>query len=120
MQGGFPRRMRPLERRPCRASTGLADSSSTRFGGGMRLVVVTGVVLTSVVLTACKGASVIDKDDAVIDGARIAVAPPNDKAGEWLMPGRDYANSRYSELSEITPANAGNLRVAWTFSTGVL
>lgn len=55
-----------------------------------------------------------------IAGARIASAPPNDKKGEWLLPGRDYANSRYSELDEITPANAANLHVAWTFSTGVL
>jgi PQQ-dependent dehydrogenase (methanol/ethanol family) len=36
------------------------------------------------------------------------------------MPARDYAASRYSELREITAENAKNLRVAWTFSTGVL
>src|SRR4030095_8798936 len=39
---------------------------------------------------------------------------------EWLLPGRDYSNSRYSDLDQITPANAATLRVAWTFSTGVL
>jgi lanthanide-dependent methanol dehydrogenase len=55
-----------------------------------------------------------------VSGTRIASAPPNSNAGEWLLPGRDYSNSRYSELSQITPANAANLRVAWTFSTGVL
>jgi PQQ-dependent dehydrogenase (methanol/ethanol family) len=55
-----------------------------------------------------------------IAGTRIASAPPNNNAGEWLLPGRDYSNSRYSELAQITPANAPNLRVAWTFSTGVL
>ena len=52
-------------------------------------------------------------------GARIAVAhagPP----GEWQMPAGDYASSRYSELSSITPENARNLRVSWAFSTGVL
>ena len=36
------------------------------------------------------------------------------------MPGRDYANSRYSTLAQITSRNAGALKVAWTFSTGVL
>ena len=36
------------------------------------------------------------------------------------MPAGDYASSRYSELSSITPENAANLRVAWAFSTGVL
>jgi lanthanide-dependent methanol dehydrogenase len=55
-----------------------------------------------------------------VEGTRIASAPPNNNAGEWLLPGRDYSNSRYSELSQITPANAMNLRVSWTFSTGVL
>ena len=36
------------------------------------------------------------------------------------MPGKDYAASRYSGLSEITVANAAQLRPVWTFSTGVL
>ena len=57
---------------------------------------------------------------ATVSGATIAVPPPNSNAGEWLMPGRDYANSRYSDLAQITPANAKNLHVSWTFSTGVL
>jgi len=52
-------------------------------------------------------------------GARIA-APRTGPANEWPMPGADYANSRYSELAQITPANAANLRASWTFSTGVL
>jgi PQQ-dependent dehydrogenase (methanol/ethanol family) len=32
----------------------------------------------------------------------------------------DYANSRYSPLDQINKDNVANLRVAWTFSTGVL
>jgi len=56
----------------------------------------------------------------VVSGARIATAPASDNAGEWPMPARDYANSRYSTLAQITSENAPNLRVAWTFSTGVL
>ena len=55
----------------------------------------------------------------VVAGTAIAsphIGPP----GEWQMPAGDYANSRYSELAQITPANARNLRAAWTFSTGVL
>jgi PQQ-dependent dehydrogenase (methanol/ethanol family) len=39
--------------------------------------------------------------------------------GEWTLPGRDWANTRYSPLNQITAENAKNLRVAWTFSTGV-
>src|SRR3954469_18195127 len=52
-------------------------------------------------------------------GARIA-APFTGPASDWPFPGRDYANSRFSELAQITPANARNLKAAWTFSTGVL
>jgi len=40
--------------------------------------------------------------------------------GDWPMPGKDYAATRYSDLREITGANAGRLRPVWTFSTGVL
>jgi alcohol dehydrogenase (cytochrome c) len=40
--------------------------------------------------------------------------------GQWTMPGRDYASTRYSGLAEITAGNAGRLRPVWTFSTGVL
>ncbi|HYC33682.1 MAG TPA: PQQ-binding-like beta-propeller repeat protein, partial [Gemmatimonadales bacterium] len=40
--------------------------------------------------------------------------------GQWLMAGRDYANTRFSGLTEITADNVARLRVAWTFSTGVL
>ena len=56
-----------------------------------------------------------------VAGARIATAAaPGGPPGEWPHPGRDYANSRYSTLDQITSANAKNLHVAWTFSTGVL
>src|SRR5215470_2018447 len=40
--------------------------------------------------------------------------------GDWTMPARDYASTRYSDLREITAANASRLRPVWTFSTGVL
>ncbi|HET7457189.1 MAG TPA: PQQ-dependent dehydrogenase, methanol/ethanol family [Gemmatimonadaceae bacterium] len=56
---------------------------------------------------------------APVTGARIGVARTG-PAGEWPMPGGDYASSRYSELADITPANAKNLRVSWALSTGVL
>src|SRR5919108_5792782 len=40
--------------------------------------------------------------------------------GQWTMPGKDYSATRYSGLSQITPANAAKLRPIWSFSTGVL
>ncbi|MEW8682537.1 MAG: lanthanide-dependent methanol dehydrogenase XoxF5 [Candidatus Thiodiazotropha endolucinida] len=41
---------------------------------------------------------------------------PND----WVMPNGDYASTRYSKLDQINTSNVKDLRVAWTFSTGVL
>ena len=40
--------------------------------------------------------------------------------GQWIRPAKDYASTRYSGLSEINTGNVANLKVAWTFSTGVL
>lgn len=39
-------------------------------------------------------------------------------AGEWPLPGRDPQGTRYSPLDQINAANVGNLKVAWTFSSG--
>jgi lanthanide-dependent methanol dehydrogenase len=39
---------------------------------------------------------------------------------QWVMPSGDYANTRYSQLNQITKDNVKNLRPLWTFSTGVL
>jgi len=38
----------------------------------------------------------------------------------WAIQTGDYANHRYSELKQINKGNVKDLRVAWTFSTGVL
>src|SRR4051812_45379943 len=39
--------------------------------------------------------------------------------GQWVRSTKDYANTRYSSLDQINTGNVGNLRVAWTFDTGV-
>ncbi len=36
------------------------------------------------------------------------------------MAAKDYANNRYSGLDQINTVNAGSLKLAWSFSTGVL
>src|SRR5699024_10900325 len=38
--------------------------------------------------------------------------------GQWVAYGRTEAGQRYSPLTQITPANVGNLEVAWTYHTG--
>ena len=50
-------------------------------------------------------------------GGSAAQAPED---GQWTMPAKNYASTRYSGLQEITAENAQGLRPVWTFSTGVL
>jgi PQQ-dependent dehydrogenase (methanol/ethanol family) len=45
-----------------------------------------------------------------------AASPADD--GNWTMPGKDYASTRFSGLTQLNPANVGKLQVAFTFSTG--
>src|ERR1700756_2681156 len=46
-----------------------------------------------------------------------SAAPAED--GQWTMPAKNYAATRYSALDEINGANVGKLQVAFAFSTGV-
>jgi len=39
---------------------------------------------------------------------------------QWAIQTGDYANQRYSKLDQINRDNVKDLKVAWTFSTGVL
>lgn len=47
-----------------------------------------------------------------------AAAPADD--GNWIMPGKNFASTRFSALADITPENVNGLEVEVTFSTGVL
>jgi quinoprotein glucose dehydrogenase len=40
------------------------------------------------------------------------------RADEWGAYGRDLAGTRFSPLTQITPANVAGLKPAWTFHTG--
>lgn len=46
-----------------------------------------------------------------------SAAPAED--GQWVMPAKNYASTRYSGLDEITRDNVADLKVAFTFSLGV-
>src|SRR5690349_4139109 len=41
-------------------------------------------------------------------------------ADDWTFPAGDYANTRYSDLDQVTAGNVATLKLAFTFSTGVL
>jgi alcohol dehydrogenase (cytochrome c) len=46
-----------------------------------------------------------------------SAAPAED--GQWTMPAKNFASTRYSELAEINTGNVKGLQVAFTFATGV-
>ena len=56
-------------------------------------------------------------------GQLAQIAPPASAApaedGQWTMPAKNYASTRYSELAEINTDNVQTLQVEFTFSLGV-
>ena len=52
--------------------------------------------------------------------SRLASAGARPAPGDWPMIRRDYSASSFSPLDEINSSNASSLRVAWTFSTGIV
>src|SRR4051812_27786388 len=73
--------------------------------------------LAALALTSCFTGAATSASSAVqsLTGATANFAP-NDPPGEWRSQARDFANTRYSALDQITTENVGKLRVAWTFS----
>jgi PQQ-dependent dehydrogenase (methanol/ethanol family) len=69
-----------------------------------------------IAMLGCLGALAVDADNVRAAGARA----PAGEDGQWSMPSKDYAATRYSGLASITRQNAGSLHPVWTFSTGVL
>ena len=39
--------------------------------------------------------------------------------GQWAMPAKNYASTRFSTLDQINTGNVKNLKLAFTFSTGL-
>ena len=73
----------------------------------MRKSALTGALLASVSLAVPAMAN---------ESVTKLTADPN----QWAMQSGDYFNQRYSKLDQINKDNVKNLKVAWTFSTGVL
>src|SRR5947207_15241490 len=67
-------------------------------------------------------ASARTRDGALPVGtsARAAAGSAADTSGQWTMAAGDYASTRFSALDEINAANVARLKVAWTFSTGMV
>ncbi len=50
-------------------------------------------------------------------GASVATAPED---GQWTMPAKNYASTRFSGLEDINTGNVAALKLAWSFSTGIV
>jgi lanthanide-dependent methanol dehydrogenase len=51
-----------------------------------------------------------------LSGAKFALPAADD--GQWTMAAKDYANTRFSGLDQITPSNVRTLKEAWHLDTG--
>jgi len=76
----------------------------------------TALSLCGILLAACKGGSAGERAGGDPDKVlRRAMADSTD----WPSYGRDYTNQRFSPLSQITPTNAPQLKLAWRYKTGI-
>jgi PQQ-dependent dehydrogenase (methanol/ethanol family) len=87
------------------------------------LGIVAVVALASFV--ACRSGPPSSRGDRPAQAA--GSAPPGGQlsadstiAGEWTMAPGDYANTRFSTLTDIHSGNVAQLKEAWSFSTGTL
>src|SRR5947207_11801660 len=65
---------------------------------------------------ACNNTPVVEVPGAL--ATSLSTASDEDK--QWTMQNKNYASTRYSGLDSINTDTVKSLKVAWTFSTGVL
>jgi PQQ-dependent dehydrogenase (methanol/ethanol family) len=78
------------------------------------IAIVAAFILTRATLKQSESQAIVANPIKAIPAP--SASPPDD--GNWTMPAKDYAATRFSGLNEITPANVGRLQVSLTFSTG--
>jgi PQQ-dependent dehydrogenase (methanol/ethanol family) len=57
---------------------------------------------------------------AIASTSVASAAPAPKSEAQWPMAAGDFANTRFSALSDVTPDNAASLKLSFTFSTGLL
>jgi PQQ-dependent dehydrogenase (methanol/ethanol family) len=75
---------------------------------------ITSVVVVSVLAAACS------RTEPAAEAPSASASPASAADNEWTMPNKNQSATRYSSVSEINTNNVKDLKVAWTFSTGVL
>src|SRR5262245_17188402 len=85
----------------------------------LRLFLVVGSL--ALMVSACTQPATAPGTDGASPAATTAPASPVAAADkEWTSPNKNPASTRYSSLNEINTGNVKNLKVSWSFSTGVL
>src|SRR5499427_6683305 len=67
-----------------------------------------------VLVAACSSSPASD-----VPGAT-AKSTASDEDKQWTMQNKNYASTRFSGLDQVNTSTVKNLKVAWSFSTGVL
>jgi lanthanide-dependent methanol dehydrogenase len=88
------------------------SESRTRTAVG----VTTGLLLCAALGLGAAGVAFAQAEPRAPNGARQSDLTED---GQWTMAAKNYANTRYSGLDQIKTDNVKDLKVAWTFSTGV-
>lgn len=79
-----------------------------------------GLAAVLLALAACSKPSPFAPGKGAAHGAAVSVQNVDvADDGQWTMPTKNYAATRYSGLTELNNDNVKNLQVAFTFSTGV-
>ncbi|MDO6414702.1 glucose/quinate/shikimate family membrane-bound PQQ-dependent dehydrogenase [Sphingomonas sp. BIUV-7] len=81
-----------------------------------------GAIFASLIVVGIALAKTNDDIAGFLPTRIVGALPQTDLAAvpddEWQAYGRTGAGDHFSPLHQITPANVGNLKVAWTFRTG--
>ena len=81
----------------------------------MRGQIIAALGVASLTMLAGLVAPTLAADDsyATVDAKRMREADSAANAGQWMSPGRDYSEQRFSPLKQINSDNVRGLRLAW-------
>jgi alcohol dehydrogenase (cytochrome c) len=115
----------PAARRPGRVRN---KEGEVMFNRGLKYALLSGAALLALGMSGASAQQTIAPASATPTAplpevlARYAPVTAerlkNPEDGNWLLFRRTYDGWGYSPLSQITPANVGNLELAWSFATG--
>jgi quinoprotein glucose dehydrogenase len=98
---------------------GLNGTPLLRLGRARRPTGGIVAVVATVIVVAYAVGKFSDATGSATSATRADLSS-NEGDADWLAYGRDAAGTRYSPLGQITPANASQLELAWSYRAGDL